>query len=252
MSVRTGLLVGLMLALGACGGDSGQRETSPRTAAQYNAELGIAYLQKNNVSEARGKIERALKQDPNNPVVQTAAALLYDRMGETDRADRHYSTVVRLKPKDPEALNNYAIFLCRNQRAAAGERMFLEAAASPLNRQPEMAYTNAAVCARNNARPDEAQRYFEQALSVKAGHREAMEQLAALHLTRGKPEQARNYVLRLLAGDPVSAEALWLAVRVERALGNHTAADSYAKRLKADYPSTEQARALIASERKSQ
>jgi len=251
VNVRLAGVVLLGLLATACGGDAEERPSSPRTAAAYNAQLGIAYLQKNQVSEAREKIDRALKQDPNNPVVQTAAALLYDRMGEVDRADRHYANVVRLKLKDPEALNNHGVFLCRNKRATAGEKLFVEAAASPLNRNPEVAYTNAAMCARNDGRLDDAQRYFEQALSVRSSYSEAMEQLAELHLSRNKPEEARAYVLRLLGAKPVRPQALWLAVRVERALGNTGAADTYAKRLKAEYPSAEQTRALIASERKS-
>jgi type IV pilus assembly protein PilF len=51
-------------------------------------------------------------------------------------------------------------------------------------------------------------------------------------------------------GVPATAETLWLGVRVEKALGNLSAAETYAKRLKSEYPSAEQTRALIASERK--
>jgi len=252
----TTLIASLLLAaavLAACATTDGEeRKTSPRDAAAYNVQLGIAYLKQGNVQAAQEKIERALKQNPSNPDVQTAAALLYDRMGEVDRADRHYSAVVRMKPKDPEALNNHAIFLCRNKRVAAGQRLFAEAAASALNRTPEVAYTNAGLCARNAGQLDEAQRHFESALSVRPAYGDAIAQLAELHLVRGQAKEARVYVMRLLNTAPVTAEALWLGVRVERALGNRSNADVYAKRLKVEHPSAEQTRALIASERSSE
>lgn len=231
---------------------SPERKEAPKEAAAYNVQLGIAYLRQGNVGAAREKIERALKQDSANPDVQTAAALLYDRMGEVDRADGHYAAVVRLKPKDAEALNNYGVFLCRNKRTGEGEERFLQAATSPLNRTPAVAYTNAGLCMRGAGKLDEAQRYFEKALTVQQpAHREALYYLGELHLDRGKATEARVYMHRLLDGAPATAEALWLGVRIEKALGNRGAAETYAKRLMTEFPSTEQTRLLIASERKS-
>jgi type IV pilus assembly protein PilF len=247
--VRVSILIALG-ALAACASEPEGYSKSPRDAAAYNVQLGIAYLKQGDVSSAQEKIERALKQDPQNPAVHTAAALLYDRMGETSRADRHYAIVVRMKPKDAEALNNYAIFLCRNKRSTEGYEMFQKAAASPLNRAPEVAYTNAGICLRRDGKLDESQRAFEQALALQPNNREANVELAELNLARGRAEQARDHVLRVLNMTPVTAEALWLGVRTERALGNAKVADVYAKRLKTEHPAAEQTRALIASERK--
>ncbi len=249
--LRSATLGFLLAALGACVSDGDEDfSSSPKDAAAYNAQLGIGYLQQGDVKAAREKIERALKQDPNNANVHTAAALLYDRMGDVDRADRHYSTVVRLKPQDPDALNNHAVFLCRNKRMAKGERIFLEVAASPLNRAPEVAYTNAGLCASGAGKLDDARRHFEAALSVKPTYRDAIVQLAEWHLARNQPGDARNYLMRLFDVEPASPEALWLGVRIETAAGNARSTEIYKKRLKAEFPAAEQTRALIASERK--
>lgn len=242
-------LAGAALAACVIDGDE-ERSSSPKDAAAYNAQLGIGYLQQNDVKAAREKIERALKQDPGNANVHTAAALLYDRMGDIDKADYHYSQVVRMRPRDPEALSNRAVFLCRNKRAAAGERIFLDAAASPLNRSPEVTFFNAGLCARDAGRLDEAQRHLEAALSAKATYREAIAELSELHLSRQRPNDARNYLMRLFDAGPTTASALWLGVRIETAAGNVRSTEIYKKRLKAEFPDAEQTRALIASERK--
>jgi type IV pilus assembly protein PilF len=242
-------LAGMALAACVTNGDE-ERSESPKDAAAYNAQLGIGYLQMGDVKTAREKIERALKQDPGNANVHTAAALLYDRMGDIDKADSHYSTVVRMNPRDPEALNNRAVFLCRNKRAAAGEKIFLEAAASPLNRAPEMAFYNAGLCARDSGRLEEAQRHLDAALNAKPSYRDAIMELAELHLAGQRPNDARNYLMRAFDSGPTTADTLWLGVRIETAAGNARSTEIYKRRLKTEFPDAEQTRALIASERK--
>jgi type IV pilus assembly protein PilF len=222
----------------------------PKQAATYNVQLAMAYLSKGDLALAREKIEKALKQDPTNVDAHRAAALLYDRLGDNNRADKEYSTVLRLKPGDPEALNNYGVYLCRHERIDEGEKLFLKAARDPVYKTPESAYTNAGLCMRGAKRYDEAIKYFETALTAKPRYGDALYQMADVNFEQKRLPEAQLYVQRYIQNVGASAEILWLGVRVERALGNPHIADSYAKRLKAEYPATEQTRALLASERK--
>lgn len=249
------VLLLVTLAFGACAetpqDDSRpQWPQSPKDAAGYNLQLGMAYLQKGNLALAREKIERALAQDSTNPDVHRAAALLYDRLGEPNRADRHYAAVLRLKPRDPEALNNYGVFLCRRGKTDEGERLILQAARDPVFRTPETAFTNAGLCLRGAKRYEEATRHFQRAVALEPKHRDALLQLAEMNFEQGRLPDAQLYVQRYIEGTGESPEILWLGVRVERALGNRRLAEAYAKRLKSEYPTTEQTRALLASERK--
>ena len=97
----------------------------------------------------------------------------------------------------------------------------------------------------------EAQQYFERAIAIKPKFADALMQLADLNFEQGKMNEAQALVQRYLGGLPATPQILWLGVRIERALGNRAAADAYAKRLKTEYPKTEQTKALLESERQS-
>lgn len=247
------VLLGAALLLAGCTTTEkkpDERPQSPRDAAAYNAQLGIAYLRKGNLAAARDKIERALKQDSQNATVRTTAGLIYERLGEDKKAETHYAAAMRLQPDDPEVLNNYGVYLCRKGRAREGERLFLKAARNLIYRSPELAYNNAGLCLRNAGQIEGAQKHFEQALALRPVFGDALLQLADLHFEGGRMSEAQALVQRYLGELPANPQILWLGVRVERALGNQAAAEAYARRLKTEYPKTEQTRALLDSERR--
>jgi type IV pilus assembly protein PilF len=252
-------LVALLLSAGCVStttdskANPGDREEKPVDAAAYNTQLAIAYLKQNNLAAAREKIDRALSQDGQNAKARTTAGLIYDRLGEDKKAEGFLSSAVRIAPDDPEVLNNYGVYLCRkgHDRAKEGAKLFQKAASNPLYRTPEIAYNNAGLCMKNAGMLPEAQQNFERALAIKPRFADALLQLADVNFAQGKMSEAQALVQRYLGGLPANAQILWLGVRVERALGNSAAADAYAKRLKTEYPKTEQTKALLESERQS-
>jgi type IV pilus assembly protein PilF len=58
--------------------------------------------------------------------------------------------------------------------------------------------------------------------------------------------QAKEYLIRLEKVSPANPEVLWLAVRVERRLGDRDAAASYSTQLTRNFPQSKEARALQA------
>src|ERR1700688_4926331 len=122
------------------------------------------------------------------------------------RAERAYSTGYRLGKKDPNIQNNYAGFLCRHGKAAAGEKLFAEVALSPLYQTPEVALVNAGVCARGTGDIVDAERYFTRALAIRPNMPEAMLQLGNIAFDRGDAAQARDVVKRYLAVNAPTSE----------------------------------------------
>ena len=257
MKITRSLLPGLaLLALGACVStptEPGGGKKSPTEAATFNSQLAIEYLRKGDLAVAREKIERALTQDPSNVAVQMTAALVYDRLGEDKKADEHYAAALRLKPDDPDMLNNYGVYLCRKGKPNEGEKLLLKAANDPVYKTPELALTNAGMCMRGVGKISEAESYFRQVLNRKPRYGDALLQLADLDFQRGTKEsndEASRLIKRYLAVVAAAGpEILWLGVRVERARGDKATADAYAQRLKKEYPQAEQTRALLAYER---
>jgi type IV pilus assembly protein PilF len=235
----------LLALLAACSSMPQQHpQSTNEEAAGYNVQLGIGYLQKGDLAVAKEKLERAERESPHSPKVHSAMGMLYERLGDAKRADEEYRTALREAPKDPDVANNYAVFLCKSSRTEEGVKYFLEAAHNPLYRTPEAAYTNIAVCLRAAHRDDEAKQNLQRALAIKPNFAEAAYQLVNLEFERGRLNDARTALTHYTDSFDATPDLLLLGVRIARAMGDRVAAERYARSLRMEYPTSEQARAL--------
>lgn len=250
-AVKTVLVVGALAAVLGLNGCASQKakEKKQNDAANYNTQLGISYLRQGDLNLAKDKLDRALKENPDNPQVHSARAMLFDRMGVQDQADSEFKAALRLAPHDPDVSNNYAVYLCQSGRTTDGVRRFEEVARNALYRTPWVAYTNAGVCLRTAKRNVEAVKSLKQALAIRANFAEAAYQLGDLHLQEGDLKAARAQVDSYLGAYEATADLLLLGVRVARAQNDRIAAALYSRKLRLDFPSSAQAKALADLER---
>ena len=255
-AARLGLSILAALFLGACvsttttpGGNiesqsAAAKEKKRQNAAALNVQLGIAYLHQNNLPLAKEKLDKAMKEEPRNPSVHSALALLYDRMGKPAQADQEFREALRMAPHDPDTLNNYAVYLCRTGRTDEGVKYFLDAANNALYSTPAAAFTNAGVCLRAAKRYDQATVQFQRALSVRPNFAEAAYQLVDTDFTLGAVKDARAQLDRYLSAFDATPDLLLIGVRIARAQGDRLAAERFSRRLRVDFPSSEQVRLL--------
>jgi type IV pilus assembly protein PilF len=238
------LLAACLPLTAAVAAPTAQDEAPMVTAARLNAQLAVAYLKQNDIAVAREKIEKALTQNPKDATVQMSAGLVFERLQDAERADRHYATALKLEPGNPDVQNIYAVFQCRNGRPVQGQKGFEQVARNPAYSTPEVAYANAGVCARGAGDLARAEAFFRKALKVRPDFPDALLQLADLTYTTGGGLGARALLERYFRVAPASADALMLGVRIERALGDVEAATRYQNQLQKDFPDSEQAREL--------
>jgi len=242
------ILAGLSLALLlVCGPATAQQsgQTDPmHDAARINARLGVEYMKQGQLAIAQDKIDKALQQDSRDPGVQMAAGLLYEQLREPDKAEKHFRLALKYGSDNPEAQNALGAFYCRNGEAKKGEANFLEAARNPLYRTPEVAYTNAGVCARRAGRLKEAEEYLRLAVNQRNPYPEALLQMANVSFERGNYLQARAFLERYLQTTTGTAGVLLLGYQVEAALGSQDGAREYATQLKSRFPESPEARTL--------
>ena len=79
-----------------------QAAVQRRDAAIYNTELGIAYMRRGDLAVAQTKLDRALKENPDDPDVHSARALLFARLQDPEQADREFREALHLAPKNPD------------------------------------------------------------------------------------------------------------------------------------------------------
>ena len=242
-SIAAVVAVSIVVCLAGCASQK-RAEKKKEDASTYNTQLGIAYLRQGDIPLAKEKLDRALKENPENPQVHSARAMLYDRMHDTKQADSEYQTALRLAPNDPDVSNNYAVYLCQTGRTDDGVRRFEVVARNALYRTPWVAYTNAGVCLRGAKRNADAAKNFKQALSLRPNFSEAAYQLADLYFTDGNLTDARAAVDAYLGAFEETPDLLLLGVRIARAQNDRVATVLYSRKLRLDFPSSAQAKAL--------
>ena len=252
--MRSKIVVGLVttvLLLGACTSNKSRfAEQEKGDPAEVNTQLAIEYMREGMYQASMEKFKKALKQNPNLQVAHASLAILYERLGENELAEKHYRKAYNLNRKDPLTLNNYGQFMCRDGRLKEADKMFAAAVRDPLYRHPETVYTNAGICAQMRPDPELADTYFRKALQANPKYPPALREMVKGSFAEEKYLATRAYLTRLQDVTRLTPEYLWIGVRAENALGDQNAVSSYALVLKNQYPESDETQALIKWEHK--
>jgi type IV pilus assembly protein PilF len=215
-------------------------------ASKINVQLGMGYLQQNNMVLASEKLTKALRQDPDSSAAHNAYAILQDRLLQKEKAEEHYIKATELDPGNSQAANNYGAFLCRSNREAESEAYFLQALKNPLYGTPEFAYTNAALCLIRIKEVERARIYLRKALAAKNNFPIAVFTMAGLYFDDQNFKDAKRYIDRYhLVATPTS-RSLWLSIRIELELGNSRAAEEHASSLEQKFPDSDEYKSWLA------
>jgi type IV pilus assembly protein PilF len=164
-------------------------------------------------------------------------------LGQDAVAELNFKKAVQLEPLNSEAHNNYGSFLCARNRLDESIKEFMAALKNPLYATPAMAYTNAAVCSLRKNDSVQAEGYLLRALQLDPSASVAAYQLAAIQFKR-KDALVAKKTLQTALSSKANADMLWLAIQIERALGDANLEASYALELRQNYPESEQAQLL--------
>ncbi|MGE5526391.1 MAG: type IV pilus biogenesis/stability protein PilW [Rhodospirillaceae bacterium] len=220
-------------------------DSDARKRARIHTELASGYFELGNLGVALEEVNEALRADPSYGPAYNVSALIHAGLKEDRLAEQQFERALRLNPVDSDANNNYGLYLCQRKREEEGIRYFLAALRNPLYQTPERSYVNAGLCSRRRGDLASAEEYFERALKLRPDQPQALYQLADILYARGDYGRARTYIARASELMP-TAEALWLALRLERRLGDRNAEASYASKLRRSFPDSREARALAA------
>ncbi len=253
--MRRGLITGVLLSalLGGCASTGSQRYDNgepTKDPSDVNAHLGIEYMRKGMYEPALEKLNKAVRQNPNQQLAQVSLGILYERLGDDQLAEQHYKKAYSINRKDPVTLNAYGQYLCRIGKLDQADEMFLTAVKDPLYELPELVYTNAGICARKRPDLKRAETYFREALKHNPKYQPALQEMVRTAFAQEQYLAARAYLQRLQEQAPLQPEFLWIGVRVEAALDDRNAMSSYALLLKNRHPESEETQELIEWERK--
>lgn len=223
---------------------AGMDRVSPVRAAEVNTRLGIGYLDRGQLQVAMEKLQTALEHDPAHVPAHVTLALIYERVGDDRRAERHYRLAVRYAPDDGATLNSYGAFVCQQGDYSRAAELFEQANQDPFYGTPEVALTNAGACARRAGEFESAEEHLRRALAMDSEYPEALFHLAELYYQQDNAFLARAFLQRLEATGQVEAGTLMLGYRVETMLGNPAQANQYITMLEDRFPDSREAREL--------
>jgi type IV pilus assembly protein PilF len=209
--------------------------------AGANLRVAAEYLRLGRYEDALNRLDRAREAEPRNAYVYSMYGLVHQRLGQPDKADGYFRRSMDLDRGNPEILNNYGQFHCSQGRGAEAEKLFLEAARNPFNETPEIALTNAGLCAQRGGDLDRAMQFFNDALSANPGTPPALLALADIEYGRDNYARARELLRRYLEVAAHTPRSLWLGIRIADKLGDKDTVASYTLLLRNKYPDSAEA-----------
>ena len=206
--------------------------TEPRNRARIHTELGAAYYERGNMAVALEHLRTATSADPNYALAYSMLGLVYADLKENKLAQSNFERALSLAPNDPDINHNFGGFLCRTNREDESIKYFMQAVNNPLYTHPWRSYSAAGLCMLNKGKAKEAEEFFQRALRLEPDDPTALLSMGQIRYRQGNLEEARKLVLRFNRIVNPNAESLWLALRVERKLGERNAEAGYANQLR--------------------
>lgn len=216
-----------------------------RARAKAHTELGMVYYQGAQMGVALQEARIAIDADEGFGPAYNLLGLVHMYLGEHAEAETAFRRAVTLAPGDSDANNHYGWFLCTRGREKEGIGYLLAAVKNPLYSTPTKAYTNAGLCSLRIKDEAAAEAYFRRAVVADSSNNQAIFHVASLAYRNGQLDEARRLIGRVHEQMNPNAESLWLALRIERKLGDRLAESRYANQLRREYAGSPEYQALV-------
>jgi type IV pilus assembly protein PilF len=246
------LLLALLVLLAGCASQPPMEDTGtmigevsdPRNRAKLRTELASLYYSSGKLGVALEELRNATNADASYAPAYGMYGLVYMQMKENKRAEESFERALRLAPNDGDINHNFGWFLCQTGREPASVKYFLQAIRNPLYATPWRSYSAAGVCTLKMDQLKDAEAFFERALKLEPDEPASLVSLGQIRYRQGNIGEARKLVTRYNKLVTPTSESLWLAVRVERRMGERLQEQAYANQLRRRFPESKEYQAL--------
>jgi type IV pilus assembly protein PilF len=237
-------LSALLTACVSTGETKTGEKSDGRKAAETNAALGRQYFDRKQYEIALEKLKRAIAFDTTYAPAHTMLGVLYETLGQMNKAGEEYKQAVRYDPDDGDVNNNYAVYLCSEGRYKEADRHFEKALADPFYNTKFVASGNAGLCALNNNDLDKAELYLRQSLEYDQKYPPALLPMAQISFRKQDFLRARAFLQRFESVGQINSESLYLGYLIESQLGDGKSANQYRENLMDQFPGSAEAAKL--------
>ena len=216
----------------------------PRNRARVHTELAAGYYERGSMGVALEELRQATAADSSYAPAHGLYGLVYMELRENTYAQDSFERALRLAPNDPDINHNYGWFLCQTGREKESVRYFMQAVKNPLYSVPWRSYSAAGVCSLRLNNAKDAEDFFQRALKLDPDEPAALLKLGEIRYRQGSNQDAQKLVARYNKLVTPTSESLWLALRIERRLGQRVAEQSYANQLRRRFPGSPEYQSL--------
>lgn len=236
-----------LVILAGCGTPAGGSNATK--SAKVHTELAGLYYERAQLGIALDELGQALQSDPNYAPAYSVRGLVHMALREDKEAEEDFQRSLRLDNTDSDTHNNYGWFLCQRNREKESIAQFMAAIKNPLYTTPGLAYLNAGLCSRKAGNNKDADEFLQKALLVQPELTQALFALAELNFANADYFSAKRYFANFSQKtDNLTAEQLWLGVRINRKVGDRSSEASYATQLRNRFPDARETQSLIHGE----
>jgi type IV pilus assembly protein PilF len=216
---------------------SAPEPADPARRAAVRLELASLYFSRNQPDTALEEVNRAIAAKPDAAEAHGLRGLILSSMGQTQAAEQAMRRSLQLAPDNGGVLHNFGWFLCQQRRFDEADAQFAAALALPQYRDTVRTLLAQGVCLARAGRWADAERALARSYELDPANPTTAFNLAEVLLRRGELERSRFYVQRINAvPEQVSAQSLWLAIRIERRLGNVAQLEQLGRQLRDRFP----------------
>jgi len=243
------------LLLAACGAPSGPAAT-PKTAidqteadrrASVRIELAAGYFSRGQYNTALDEVKQALALKPGMREAINLRGLIYGAMGERGLSEESFRSALSLYPNDPDTLHNYGWMLCQERRFAESFQQFDLALAQASYRAPSRTLLSKGVCEARAGQYGAAEKTLLRAFEYDPANPALSYNLADVLYRNGQYDRALFYIKRVNAEpEQANAQSIWLALRIQRRLGDSVAVSDLSRQLRSTYGQAPETQSLNA------
>ena len=205
--------------------------------AATRVALGLGYLKMGDMSQAKLNLEKAKGFSPGLVQVHTAFAHYYETVGESELAIGSFEQALSIKADSADTLNNYGVFLCRQNKLADAEVQFLRAIAVPSYILVSQSYENLASCYLQNDDFEKAEMYLNKAIFHSPNRTRPLLQMVRMQYAMTDYQEAKRFLHKYERHTRrFTANSLALAYKLYWKLGQRRTAINYANMLVKMYP----------------
>jgi type IV pilus assembly protein PilF len=210
-------------------------EPDARRRARLRVELATGYFEQGKTTVALDEIKQALVADPNYSPAYNLRGLTYLRMGESKLAEESFRRALQLSPLDANVAHNLGWVRCLQADYKEAATLFGRALNSPIYTERAKTWMTQGVCQVRAGESVEAEAAFTRAFELEPGNPITGYNLAQLLYKRGDYLKAQFHLRRINNSELANAETLWLGIKTERRLSNHTAERQLGEQLKSRF-----------------